>query len=91
MRAIIWATPARIRRNEAMEYIAKDSPQAALSQLDEIQRQTRLLIDQPNMGRSGRIKGTRELVIRNTPFIAVYRVTDQFVQIIRFLHAAQNR
>ncbi|GGZ34255.1 type II toxin-antitoxin system RelE/ParE family toxin [Asticcacaulis endophyticus] len=84
-------TAARNRRNEAMEYIASDSPQAALSQLDEIQRQTRLLMDQPNIGRPGRIKGTRELVIRNTPFIIIYRVTDQAVQILRFLHTAQNR
>ncbi|WAC48125.1 type II toxin-antitoxin system RelE/ParE family toxin [Asticcacaulis sp. SL142] len=91
MRAIVWMTAARVRRNEAMEYIARDSPQAALSQLDEIQRQTRLLIDQPNIGRLGRIKGTRELVIRNTPFIVIYRVTDQAVQILRFLHTAQNR
>jgi toxin ParE1/3/4 len=82
---------ARVRRNEAMEYIARDSPQAALSQLDEIQRQTRLLTEQPNISRQGRIKGTRELVIRNTPFIVIYRVTDEAVQILRFLHTAQNR
>jgi toxin ParE1/3/4 len=42
------------------------------------------------MGRIGRVKGTRELVISRTPFIAVYRIAGQRIEILRFLHGAQK-
>lgn len=91
MRRIIWSASAEKKRDAALEYIAADSVRAALGQLAEIDRQVDLLMDQPHIGRLGRIRGTRELVIRHTPFIAVYRVTQDAVQILRFLHGAQNR
>jgi toxin ParE1/3/4 len=43
------------------------------------------------MGRPGRTKGTRELVISRTPFIAVYRLKGaRRIEIIRLLHASQQ-
>ncbi|UDF05526.1 type II toxin-antitoxin system RelE/ParE family toxin [Asticcacaulis sp. AND118] len=90
MKVVLWAEGARRSRNEALDYIFQDSPNAATSQLEHIRTQTRLLAEHPHIGRPGRIRGTRELVIRHTPFIAVYRVTENAVQIVRFLHGAQN-
>jgi toxin ParE1/3/4 len=83
---------ARAARQAAIEFIAQDNPRAALGQLDEIERQTDLLPSQPNMGRPGRKKGTRELVINRTPFILVYRVKPRAkrIEIIHFLHGAQQ-
>jgi toxin ParE1/3/4 len=40
------------------------------------------------MGREGRIAGTRELVVRRTPLIVVYRVQVGRVEILRVLHGA---
>lgn len=91
MRRIVWSLIAEKKRAAALEYIAADSVKAALGQLAEIDRQVDLLMDQPHMGRPGRIQGTRELVIRHTPFIVVYRVAAERVQILRFLHGAENR
>jgi toxin ParE1/3/4 len=91
MKRVVWASTAEKKRDAALLYIARDSINAALSQAEEIVRQTRLLREQPNMGRPGKLKGTRELVIRHTPFIVGYRVKDDIVQIIRFLHSLQNR
>lgn len=48
------------------------------------------LADFPNIGRFGRKSGTSELVIRGLPFIVVYRLKDEFVQIVRILHGAQK-
>jgi toxin ParE1/3/4 len=48
------------------------------------------LIDHPNMGRPGRLVGTRELVISGTPFIAVYWVRGAAIQVLRVLHHAQR-
>jgi toxin ParE1/3/4 len=91
MSRVIWTVAAEKRRDEALAYTANDNVHAALRQLEEIQRQVRRLREQPNMGRPGKVRGARELVIRHTPFIVVYRVFTDTVQIVRFLHSAQNR
>ena len=44
----------------------------------------------PNRGRPGRVEGTRELVFTGLPFVAVYRVTDDVLEVIRILHGAQR-
>jgi len=87
-----WLPRARAARQAAIEYIAQDNPRAALGQLDEVERQTDLLPSQPDMGRPGRKKGTRELVINRTPFILVYRVRPHAkrIEIVHFLHGAQQ-
>jgi toxin ParE1/3/4 len=87
---VLWLENARAARTAAIEYIAQDSVTAALSQLDEIEQQTTRLADYSKLGRIGRIKGTRELVINRTPFIAVYRIDGDVIHILRFLHGAQR-
>ncbi|WP_454284858.1 type II toxin-antitoxin system RelE/ParE family toxin [Rhizobium leguminosarum] len=49
-------------------------------------------IDQPEIGRPGRIDGTRELVISRTSFIVIYRVHQNIKQaeILRLVHGAQK-
>jgi hypothetical protein len=42
----------------------------------------------PNRGRIGRIAGTRELV--SAPFIIVYRIEAEIVEILRIYHSAQD-
>jgi toxin ParE1/3/4 len=44
----------------------------------------------PNRGRSGRIEGTRELIFPSLPFIAVYRLHKEAVEVVRIYHAAQD-
>lgn len=64
-----WTDRAGNDRENAIEYIAQDSLTAALNQLDEIEGQTDRLTDYPKLGRPGRVKGTRELVINRTSFM----------------------
>lgn len=45
----------------------------------------------PQRGRIGREQGTRELVFSPLPYIAVYRIRDQSVEILRIYHTAQDR
>ena len=89
---LVWTPRARRAREEVIDYIAEDNPVAALGQLDEIERQTDMLIQHPEMGRPGRVDGTRELVVSRTPFIVVYRVKPLAgrIELIRFLHGAQQ-
>jgi toxin ParE1/3/4 len=89
---LVWTPRARRVRQASIDYIAQDNPVAALSQLDEIERQTDMLIQHPEMGRPGRVDGTRELVIGRTPFIVVYRLKPRAkrIELFRFLHGAQQ-
>ena len=85
-----WTISAGRDRENAINYIAVNSLTAALGQLDEIERQTDRLADYPKLGRLGRVKGTRELVVNRTPFIVVYRIKGEIVQVLRVLHGAQQ-
>ena len=85
-----WTISAGRDRENAINYIAVNSLTAALGQLDEIERQTDRLADYPKLGRPGRVKGTRELVVNRTPFIVVFHIKGEIVQVLRVLHGAQQ-
>lgn len=42
-------------------------------------------------GRVGREEGTRELVFTSLPYVAVYRIKEQTIQVLRIYHGAQER
>jgi toxin ParE1/3/4 len=44
----------------------------------------------PHTGRPGSEEGTRELVINKSPYIVVYRLHTEAVQILRIWHGAQD-
>ncbi len=44
----------------------------------------------PEMGRVGRVEGTRELVISGTPFFAAYRIARRRVEILALIHGARR-
>lgn len=44
----------------------------------------------PNRGRKGRRPNTRELSVVGLPFVIVYRVSNETVQIVRIVHGAQQ-
>lgn len=89
---LVWLARARADRANAIAYIAQANPRAALGQLEEIERQVDLLAEHPEIGRQGRMRATRELVIIRTPFILVYRIRARVrrIEILRLLHGAQK-
>jgi addiction module RelE/StbE family toxin len=85
-----WSVLARADRKSIFDYIETDRPQAAISVDDRIEGRVKGLLQFPEMGRRGRIEGTRELVINRTPYIAAYRIIGDTVRILRVLHGAQQ-
>lgn len=75
---------------ELVTYIAADNPSAAYRVHDDLRSQTDRLVRLPEMGRPGRVPGTRELVITDTPYIAAYRITGELITILRVLHGARR-
>lgn len=72
------------------DYIASDSPRAAERVVDRVLESILRLADWPYSVRMGEAEGTRELVVRRTPYIAIYEVTDE-VLILRVMHGARRR
>lgn len=89
---LVWLQRARADRENAIAWIAQENPLAAVRQLEEIEQQTGNLTDYPEMGRPGRRRGTRELVVNRTPFIIVYRIRPRAgrIEVLRVLHGAQQ-
>lgn len=87
---IKWLRQALQNLEDEAEYIASDDAQAATRIVQSIEEATALLKDNPGLGRAGRVPGTRELVVSNTPYIVPYRVRDQSVEILRVFHARRR-
>jgi toxin ParE1/3/4 len=84
-----WHPLARADLAEMVAYIASDNPVAAYRVHDDIRKQTNLLAIYPEIGRPGRARGTHELVITGTPYIAAYRFAGDALTILRLLHGAR--
>jgi toxin ParE1/3/4 len=88
---IIWSPQAIEDLLSLRAYIAEDNPAAARRvALGIIRAVEELLPDNPQMGRAGRVPGTRELVIPATPFIVPYRLQRRTIQILRVYHGARR-
>lgn len=87
---LVWLRRAIADRDAQLDYIAQDNPRAAIEQGNRIAHQVGQLVQHPEMGRPGRKQGTRELVISQTPFIAVYRVKGKRIELVRLLHGSQQ-
>ena len=71
-----------------VDYISDDNPNAALALMEDIKSKVAQLPAHPKRCRSGRVEGTRELVVRPN-YIVVYAETEAAVTVLRVLHAAQ--
>jgi toxin ParE1/3/4 len=87
---IVWTGPTRQDLREIFEYIANENPNAARRLLVEIKEQALILIDNPLIGRSGRVEGTRELVLSGTNYILPYRIKEKQIQILAVFHGARK-
>jgi toxin ParE1/3/4 len=85
-----WTSPAREQFVSAYEYIAEENREAAARTADQIWESTQLLARHPMAGREGRVAGTRELVIRGTPFVVAYRVKKNEVWVLAVIHGARK-
>ena len=85
-----WLRRALRNLEEEADYVARDDPQAAAQVVERITTSVDLLASQPALGRTGRVPGTRELIITGTPYIVPYRVRDDTVEILRMFHGARR-
>ena len=70
--------------------IAHDNPTAASAVASHILDAVDKVPRHPEMGRIGRLVGTRELVVTGTPYLIPYRVHPKAIELLRVLHGRQN-
>jgi len=85
-----WLREAGQDLVEIRSFIAADHPGAAMQVAKRILDTVAYLRDHPEIGRIGRLPGTRELIIPGLPYIVPYRVKGTTIEILGVLHAAQE-
>ena len=87
----VWSPESIADLAALRAYIAQDDPVAAQRVALHILRNVEILLrDSPEMGRPGRVPGTRELVIPRTPYIVPYRLIGDTIQVLRVFHSARR-
>jgi len=84
-----WTPRAMNERDAIYNYIAQDNPAAAL-RLDALfEHRAASLLDHPQLGRPGRVPGTREL-LAHRHYLLIYDVDDTQIRILRVMHTARQ-
>jgi toxin ParE1/3/4 len=87
---IRWLKKALRNLEQVHAFISQDNPETAAQIILKIQSSVEHLVAFPFMGRTGRVEGTRELMIASTPYLVIYRVKGNTVEILRVLHSARK-
>ena len=87
---VVWSRRAIRHLVKVRDYIAEDSPDAAADVAERIPAAIKNVEKFPNLGRPGRLSGTRELVIANTPYIIPYRIRASRIELIAVFHGRQR-
>lgn len=85
-----WLRRALQNLDEEAAYIAKDSPGMAAEFVRHMLESAAMLANHPNMGRPGRIAGTRELIVTRFSYILPYRIRGGAVEVLRVFHTARR-
>jgi toxin ParE1/3/4 len=87
---IRWTGSALADLEAIGDFIALDNAVAAQRMVVGLVASVDALRDHPNLGRPGRLTGTRELVVSGTPYVVPYRVQGDDVQILAVFHGARR-
>ena len=87
---VIFSPEARADLQHIRNYISQDNPQAASRMAVELIAACDRLELFPERGRPGKKRGTRELTTV-WPYVIVYRVRPDGIDIVRIWHGRQNR
>jgi toxin ParE1/3/4 len=85
-----WSPAAAEDFFRIIEYIRQENPPAAQRIARTIYESAGSLKSFPYQGRTGRVDGTRELPLPPLPFVLVYRLVKDIVEIVNVIHGAQK-
>ncbi len=85
-----WEKDALLDLSDLRAYIAEDNPTAAQKIGRLILETISLLLNQPMLGKPGRVHNTREIVITGTPYTVTYHASADMITILRVFHQARK-
>ena len=86
---IVRWTPTGLRDLECLHaYVAEDNAEAAAISVERVLAAIEELRRHPEMGRRGRVSGTRELVV--SPYVIGYRAKGATLQILGIIHGGRR-
>lgn len=88
---VVWEDAAKQDFDAAIAFLEEQSPSAARRIGDRIIRAVSLLESFPEIAPVSRHRGLRQLVVTRTPYLVIYRVLDDSVEIRAVVHAKQRR
>jgi toxin ParE1/3/4 len=86
---VVWSPRAIGHLVDLRAYIARENPGAAARAAATVLAAVDRLALLPNLGRPGRVSGTRELVIPGTPYVVPYRLRGERLEMIAVFHGRQ--
>ncbi len=87
---VVFSSEALADLAEIRTYIGNENPAAASRVAVQVIAACDRLEHLPERGRPGLVAGTREIT-SIWPYVIVYRITSQSVEIVRVWHGAQDR
>ncbi len=87
---IRWTRGAAADLEQIHDYLTQKHAHLAHSTVLRIHEAIQSLGTFPNRGRKGRREGTRELLVSPLPYIVVYRVRSEAVEILYIDHGARR-
>jgi toxin ParE1/3/4 len=88
---IRWTDPAVRGLTNICDYVKeRDGSVRACRVALSLYERMNTLAEFSERGRLGRKTGTRELIFTGLPYLAVYRIRENTVEILRILHGAQK-
>ena len=85
-----WTPIAIAHLHATYEYVAQENPPAADALIERILSAVEQIAQYPQLGRNGRVKGTRELIIAGTPYVVAYRLRRSQIDVLAALHGARK-
>jgi toxin ParE1/3/4 len=85
-----WLRGATLSLRAVYAHIAFENADAARRVVQAVQASVERLGEFPDSGKPGRVIGTREVIVRNLPYIIVYRVVGRDAEILRVFHTSSD-
>lgn len=86
---VVWTPEAEQDRTDIWDYISAENPDAAARMDLLFSDCAARLVAHPQLGRTGRIPGTRELIPHES-YRLVYEIDDHTVWILALVHTARQ-
>lgn len=86
-----WTNLALQDFEQAHDYIMQEDPVSAKRIAQRILDATRRLQQFSRIGRVGEDEDTRELLVQKTPYLLVYSINGDVVELLRVWHTSQDR